>query len=206
MQVARAARDRAEQDRARTAAFAAVLQSSLLPPALPHVPGLQAACHYTTASVHDIGGDFYDIFPLGAGRWAFCLGDVSGRGATAAALTSMIRHTLRSTALLESDPRTVLEILNKALLADPTAGVRLCTLVFGTLVPDPAGGFTITLTGGGHPPAYHLRPRPAGDCAPVPNRCSCPAACFSVYSTAPRSSPGRCAWHRAKLSCSAATA
>ncbi|MEU7189743.1 GAF domain-containing SpoIIE family protein phosphatase [Streptomyces sp. NPDC039022] len=162
LEVARAARDGAEQDRARTAAFATALQSSLLPPALPHVPGLQAACHYTTASVHDIGGDFYDIFPLGAGRWAFCLGDVSGRGTTAAALTSMIRHTLRSTALLEPDPHTVLETLNTALLADPTAGVRLCTLIFGTLVPDPAGGFTITLTGGGHPPAYHLRPARRG--------------------------------------------
>ncbi|GCD39566.1 hypothetical protein OEIGOIKO_07422 [Streptomyces chrestomyceticus JCM 4735] len=162
LEVARAARDRAEQDRARTAAFAAALQSSLLPPVLPHVPGLQAACHYTTASLHDIGGDFYDIFPLGADRWAFCLGDVSGRGATAAALTSMIRHTLRSTALLEPDPRTVLETLNTALLADPAADVRLCTLILGTLAPHPAGGFTITLTGGGHPPAYHLRPARQG--------------------------------------------
>ncbi|MEF3118180.1 GAF domain-containing SpoIIE family protein phosphatase [Streptomyces chrestomyceticus] len=162
LEAAHAARDRAEQERARTAAFAAALQSSLLPPNLPHVPGLQAACHYTTASVHDIGGDFYDIFPLGADRWAFCLGDVSGRGATVAALTSMIRHTLRTTALLEPDPRTVLETLNAALLADPAAGVRLCTLIYGTLVPHPAGGFTITLTGGGHPPAYHLRPAHQG--------------------------------------------
>ncbi|MFH9426110.1 PP2C family protein-serine/threonine phosphatase [Streptomyces sp. NPDC017529] len=162
LEVARAARDRAEQDQARTAAFAAALQSSLLPPALPHVPGLQAACHYTTASIHDIGGDFYDIFPLGTDRWAFCLGDVSGRGTTAAALTSMIRHNLRCTALLEPDPHTVLETLNSALLADPAADVHLCTLIFGTFVPDPAGGFVITLAGGGHPPAYHLRPARRG--------------------------------------------
>ncbi|WP_055699233.1 MULTISPECIES: PP2C family protein-serine/threonine phosphatase [Streptomyces] len=158
LDAATAARDRAERDRARTAEFAAALQSTLLPPALPQVPGLQAACHYTTASVHDVGGDFYDVFPLGTDRWAFCLGDVSGRGTTAAALTSLIRDTLRATAPLETDPRTVLETLNKALLPDRAADVRLCTLVLGTLAPDPAGGFAITLTGGGHPPAYHLRP------------------------------------------------
>ncbi|MGW2225508.1 PP2C family protein-serine/threonine phosphatase [Streptomyces formicae] len=162
LEAAHAARERAEQDRTRTAEFAAALQSTLLPPALPQVPGLQAACHYATASVHDVGGDFYDVFPLGADRWAFCLGDVSGRGTTAAALTLLIRHTLRATAPLEPDPRTVLETLNTALLPDRAADERLCTLVFGTLAPNSAGGFTITLAGGGHPPAYHLRPARRG--------------------------------------------
>ncbi len=156
--VEHAARERAERDRAEIAAYASTLQRTLLPPALPEVPGLEAACHYTTASVRDVGGDFYDVFPLGAGRWAFFLGDVSGRGAPAAALTSLIRYTLRSTALLEPDPHAVLRALNSALLADSADGSRFCTLIFGTLVPNPAGGFVITLTGGGHLPAYHLHP------------------------------------------------
>ncbi|MER5305761.1 GAF domain-containing SpoIIE family protein phosphatase [Streptomyces lasiicapitis] len=156
--VEHAARERAERDRAEIAAYAATLQRTLLPPALPEVPGLEAACHYTTASVRDVGGDFYDVFPLGTGRWAFFLGDVSGRGAPAAALTSLIRYTLRSTALLEPDPCAVLRALNAALLSESADGSRFCTLIFGTLVPHPAGGFAITLTGGGHLPAYRLHP------------------------------------------------
>ncbi|MDG4856862.1 SpoIIE family protein phosphatase [Streptomyces sp. T-3] len=166
LQVEHAARERAEHDRAEIAAFASTLQRTLLPPALPEVPGLEAACHYTTASVHDVGGDFYDVFPLDARRWAFFLGDVSGRGAPAAAVTSLIRYTLRSTALLEPDPRTVLRTLNATLLLDPDDGSRFCTLTFGTLTADPVGGFALTLTGGGHLPAYHLRPPRYG--GPVP--------------------------------------
>ncbi|MYW16511.1 GAF domain-containing protein, partial [Streptomyces sp. SID2955] len=60
----RAAREKAEQDKAAIAAFASTLQRTLLPPALPVVPGLELACHYRTASAHDVGGDFYDVFPL----------------------------------------------------------------------------------------------------------------------------------------------
>ncbi|MEU0060273.1 hypothetical protein [Streptomyces sp. NPDC006334] len=59
-------------------AFAAILQRTLLPPALPAVPGLELACHYATASPRDVGGDFYDVFPLDGGRWVFVLGDVCG--------------------------------------------------------------------------------------------------------------------------------
>ncbi|MEU7581606.1 GAF domain-containing SpoIIE family protein phosphatase [Streptomyces sp. NPDC041068] len=153
-----AARERAERDRSEIAAYASTLQRTLLPPALPEVPGLEAACHYTTASVHDVGGDFYDVFPLSAGRWAFFLGDVSGRGAPAAALTSLIRYTLRTTALLEPDPCAVLRVLNSTLLSAHADGSRFCTLVFGTLAPDSAGGFAVTLAGGGHLPAYSLYP------------------------------------------------
>ncbi|GAA2436564.1 PP2C family protein-serine/threonine phosphatase [Streptomyces mauvecolor] len=156
--VEHAARERAERDRTEIASYAATLQSTLLPPTLPRVPGLEAASHYATASVSDIGGDFYDVFPLGRDQWAFFLGDVSGRGARAAELTSLIRYTLRSTALLEPDPCQVLRALNSALLSHPTADSRFCTLVFGTLAPDPANGFTITLAGGGHPSAFHLQP------------------------------------------------
>ncbi|MEV3859367.1 GAF domain-containing SpoIIE family protein phosphatase [Streptomyces sp. NPDC050095] len=158
VEIEHAARQRAERDRAEIAAYASTLQRTLLPPALPEVPGLEAACHYTTASVSDVGGDFYDVFPLGDGRWSFFLGDVSGRGAPAAALTSLIRYTLRSTALLQPDPQAVLRALNSALLSESPDGSRFCTLVLGTLTPAPVGGFTITLTGGGHLPAYHLHP------------------------------------------------
>ncbi|MGA4845808.1 PP2C family protein-serine/threonine phosphatase [Streptomyces sp. G5(2025)] len=154
----RKAREQAEKDKAAIAAFASTLQRTLLPPSLPAVPGLELACHYHTASVHDVGGDFYDVFPLDAGRWAFFLGDVCGKGAEAASVTSLARYTLRAAAHHESDPVAVLGALNTALLTDAAAGSRFCTAVFGLLTRQETGGFHITVATGGHPPAYHLRP------------------------------------------------
>lgn len=154
----REARERAEKDKAAIASFASTLQRTLLPPALPTVPGLELACHYHTASVHDVGGDFYDVFPLNSGRWAFFLGDVCGKGAEAATVTSLARYTLRAAAQIAPDPVAVLQALNSALLADVWAGSRFCTAVFGLLTPTQERGFTVTVATGGHPPAYHLSP------------------------------------------------
>ncbi|MFE9418849.1 PP2C family protein-serine/threonine phosphatase [Streptomyces griseofuscus] len=158
----RAAREQAEEDRASIAAFASTLQRILLPPALPAVPGLDLACHYRTASTHQVGGDFYDVFPLDSERWAFFIGDVCGKGAEAATVTALVRHTLRAAAQIDPDPLTVLKALNTALLNDVTAGSRFCTAVHGVLTPRDAGGFTLTMATGGHPPAYHLRPDASG--------------------------------------------
>ncbi|MBB6417824.1 PP2C family protein-serine/threonine phosphatase [Streptomyces sp. AK010] len=153
----RAAREKAEQDKAAIAAFASTLQRTLLPPALPVVPGLELACHYRTASTHDVGGDFYDVFPLTGGRWAFVLGDVCGKGPEAATVTALARHTLRTAAQINANPVTVLSALNTMLLTDVTAGRRFCTVLFGLLEPYEDGGFTVTVATGGHPPAYHVR-------------------------------------------------
>ncbi|MFD9452554.1 PP2C family protein-serine/threonine phosphatase [Streptomyces sp. NPDC059985] len=150
------ARERAERDMEAITAFASTLQRTLLPPALPAVPGLELACHYQTDSPRDVGGDFYDLFPLGTGRWAFFLGDVCGKGAEAAAVTSLVRYTLREAAQHHSDPTEVLGALNSALLLDPSMGSRYCTCVFGTLEAAPQGGFTVTVAMGGHPPLFHL--------------------------------------------------
>ncbi|MCY0923815.1 SpoIIE family protein phosphatase [Streptomyces sp. H27-G5] len=151
------ARQRAERDKNAIEAFASTLQRTLLPPALPVVPGLELACHYATASPQNVGGDFYDVFPLDGARWAFFLGDVCGKGPEAAALTSLTRYTLRAAALIDPDPDVVLTSLNTALLLDPAIGTQFCTAVFGVLEPHEKEGFTITVATGGHPPAYHLR-------------------------------------------------
>lgn len=151
------ARERAERDKSAIETFASTLQRTLLPPALPVVPGLELACHYATASPQNVGGDFYDVFPLGGKRWAFFLGDVCGKGPEAAALTSLTRYTLRAAALIDSDPDVVLTSLNTALLLDPAVATRFCTAVFGVLEPHEKNGFTVTVATGGHPPAYHLR-------------------------------------------------
>ncbi|MGW7195273.1 PP2C family protein-serine/threonine phosphatase [Streptomyces chryseus] len=157
-----AARTRAERDKAALADFASTLQRTLLPPALPTVPGLELACHYQTASPQDVGGDFYDVFPLSRERWAFFLGDVCGKGAEAAVVTSLTRYTLRAAAQHHDDPEAVLSALNAALLLDASIGSRFCTCLFGFLEPAAGAGFDVTMASGGHPPAYHVRVRPGG--------------------------------------------
>jgi phosphoserine phosphatase RsbU/P len=146
-----------ERERARLREVVATLQQSLLPPSLPDVPGLQAAAHYRTASPDLLGGDFYDLLPLGGDRWAFFLGDVCGKGAGAAALTSVARYTLRTAALHEAQPAAMLATLNTALTDRYGAGdARYCTVIVGVLTRGEAG-FDIRLAGGGHPPALLLR-------------------------------------------------
>ncbi|WP_411076472.1 PP2C family protein-serine/threonine phosphatase [Streptomyces sp. cmx-4-7] len=138
--------------------LARTLQRTLLPPALPQVPGLQAAAAYHTASSDEVGGDFYDLFPLDDGRWAFFLGDVCGKGADAAALTSLTRYTLRAAAIYDPDPCAVLANLDTVLKGEyQGSDPRYCTAVFGVLQPEADGSFLLTLAGGGHPPALAIR-------------------------------------------------
>lgn len=154
-----AACTQAERDRAAISTFAATLQQTLLPPVLPTVPGLELACHYHPVSPRDVGGDFYDVFRLDPRRWAFFLGDVCGKGAPAAALTSLVRYTLRAAAHhFPDEPPAVLGELNDALLADPAVDNRFCTVLYGVLEIDENGAAAVTLAGGGHPPAWLLTP------------------------------------------------
>lgn len=153
------ARQEADLERDRLKVLNTTLQKTLLPPALANVPGLDVAAHYHVASVDEVGGDFYDLFPLAAGTWGMFLGDVCGKGASAAAITSVARYTLRAAAVYNPDPAAVLTNLNTVLNheyngTDP----RFSTVIFGLLTPDPQrGGFRITLASGGHPPALLLR-------------------------------------------------
>ncbi|MEV0123662.1 SpoIIE family protein phosphatase [Streptomyces sp. NPDC050703] len=154
------ARRQAEADRARLADALAALQQSLVPSSLPEVPGLEAAVYYHTASPDLLGGDFYDLFPLGEGRWAFFLGDVCGKGPQAASLTSLTRYTLRAAALHDPEPATALATLNAVLHDRYSAGgdPRYCTAIFGVIEPGAEeGGTTVRLASGGHPPALIMR-------------------------------------------------
>ena len=84
--------------------IAATLQRGLLPEELPAIPGLRLASLYRPAGEENlVGGDFYDAFPTAAG-WMLLVGDVTGRGAEAAALTGQARHTLRTAGMLLGDP------------------------------------------------------------------------------------------------------
>ncbi|CAL9544200.1 hypothetical protein SUDANB145_04287 [Streptomyces sp. enrichment culture] len=164
------ARAEAEADRARLQDALAVLQQSLLPATLPSVPGVEAAVHYRTASPDRLGGDFYDLFPIGGGRFAFFLGDVCGKGPQAAAVTSLTRYTLRAAAVHDPDPVSALTTLNQVLHERYTGGdPRYCTVIFGVLDPDPrTGQVTVRIASGGHPPALVLRADGTAGFLPTP--------------------------------------
>ncbi|MFF3444215.1 PP2C family protein-serine/threonine phosphatase [Streptosporangium sp. NPDC002721] len=162
------ARQEAERERERLKRLVTTLQRSLLPAVLPAVPGLEAAAHYHIASADQVGGDFYDLFPLGDGRWGFFLGDVCGKGAGAAALTSLTRYTLRAAAVHTPDPTEVLATLNTVLRQEYTGeDLRYCTVIFGLLTPDD-DGFALTLASGGHPAALLMRADGGADYQPTP--------------------------------------
>jgi PAS domain S-box-containing protein len=112
---------------AERSSIARILQASLLPEALPELPGWRAASLYRPAGDENwVGGDFYEAFPVAA-DWMLVVGDVTGRGAPAAALTALMRHTLRTAATLTGSPVRALEKLNRDLFARPD--VSLCTAV-----------------------------------------------------------------------------
>ena len=162
------ARQESERERERLQQLTTTLQQTLLPPALPSVPGLDVAAHYHVASVDEVGGDFYDLFPLSAGTWGLFLGDVCGKGAAAAAVTSLARYTLRAAAVYDPDPTAVLTNLNTVLNHEYNGqDPRFCTVVFGILTPD-HDGFRITLASGGHPPALLMRADGTADYLPTP--------------------------------------
>jgi serine phosphatase RsbU (regulator of sigma subunit) len=139
-------RARLFEQRAREAR---VLQASLMPPALPEIPGLDIGAAYRPFGDGTVvGGDFYDVYALDAGRWGLVVGDVAGHGVEAAAITALARYTTRAAALLGSGPAEVLQILNRVMVSE--ALERFCTIVHGVLEPT-ATGVDVTLSIGGHP-------------------------------------------------------
>jgi PAS domain S-box-containing protein len=137
-------------------AVARTLQRSLLPPALPDVPGVEIAARYLAAGEgNEIGGDFYDCFATGDGEWAVAIGDVCGKGAEAAAVTALARHTLRAAAMHDRRPAAVLGELNTAILRHGT-DYRFCTALYVALRPAEAG-VEVCVATGGHPLPLLLR-------------------------------------------------
>jgi serine phosphatase RsbU (regulator of sigma subunit)/ketosteroid isomerase-like protein len=134
-------------ERAR-AEIAETLQRGLMPTLLPHIPGWSVAALYRPAGAeNEVGGDFYDAFRM-AGGWMLVIGDVTGRGAEAATVTAVARHTLRTAAALTGDPVLALATLNRALLAREDGA--LCSLVALTIDDDPDQALRLAVAG--HPP------------------------------------------------------
>jgi len=129
--------------------IARTLQASLKPRELPQIPGVDIAASYSAAGAHnDVGGDFYDVFPTDDHAWTALLGDVAGKGAEAAAVTSLARHTLRTASLYTASPARNLNTLNRALIAEATT-TRFCTVLCARILPFPSHAM-LTLANGGH--------------------------------------------------------
>ena len=124
------------------------LQQSLLPAELPDVPGWEIAALYRPAGGEqrvEVGGDFYDVFRSGE-NWFAIIGDVTGKGVGAAALTALLRHGSRFASRYDPSPASILSALDEELRS--RSRDSLCTALCLRLQHR-----RIILSGGGHPPA-----------------------------------------------------
>jgi serine phosphatase RsbU (regulator of sigma subunit) len=132
------------------------LRRSLMPAALPEIPGCELGVRFLPARSDElVGGDFYDVFGLGPRRWALVVGDVCGKGAEAATVTAMARWTLRTVAMTGGDGDQALRGLNTAMLdtamLDTDLGGRFITLALVVLTLGPERVHASVLCAG-HPP------------------------------------------------------
>ncbi|HET9101775.1 MAG TPA: SpoIIE family protein phosphatase [Solirubrobacteraceae bacterium] len=126
------------------ARIARVLQESLIPTELPEIDGYELASAYLPAvQGTEVGGDFYDAWAVDDG-WMITIGDVTGKGVEAAALTSLARHTLRTASEFVSSPAALLARLDGTLRR--TGAMSICTALCVRLRGD-----EVTLAAGGHP-------------------------------------------------------
>jgi serine phosphatase RsbU (regulator of sigma subunit) len=134
---------------------ARALQAALLPQQLPVLDGVELAARFRPAGDGSlIGGDFYDVLPRDGGV-DLVIGDVTGKGARAAALTSLVRHTVRTAALYEATPSGVLDVVNRTLLAERSDRGRYCTVAFCRIELN--GSMRATICCAGHPMPMVMR-------------------------------------------------
>ena len=128
--------------------IALTLQQNLLPDVMPDIPGLDVAARYKASAEHaEVGGDFYEVFSLGANHVCVAIGDVIGHSLDAAAVMAQLRTGIRSYVLEGHGPRGVLGRLNKLLLRfHPDITATVCCAVF-----DRTTG-ACELANAGHPP------------------------------------------------------
>ncbi|MFI6872740.1 SpoIIE family protein phosphatase [Streptomyces sp. NPDC050400] len=169
----------------RQATISRILQRGLLPTSIAEIPGMKTALVYEPKEAGGPGGDFYDVFPAGDGRWCFALGDVQGKGPEAAVVIGLARPWLRLLAREGYPVAQVLDRLNRLLLDDATEAAdaaaraiaaaggqgvppegsssRFLSLLYGELTPYDDGdgggaGVCCTLASAGHPLPLLMRP------------------------------------------------
>jgi sigma-B regulation protein RsbU (phosphoserine phosphatase) len=136
-------------------ATARLIQTSILPRALPNLAGLRLAASYRPMT--QVAGDFYDFLLLDERHVTVLIADVSGHGVPAALIASMLKIAFAQQAAHAVDPATVLAGLNTAL-----HGVLDRQFVTAACAHIDLAAHTITYAGAGHPPAILVR-RLSGD-------------------------------------------
>jgi PAS domain S-box-containing protein len=152
--------------------IARTLQEGLLPSRLPKVPGVDVGLSYVSAGEVDVGGDFYDLFDTRradhngssepSSSWGVVIGDVSGKGAEAAAMLALARYTIRTLASREAHPSAVLDGLNEAMLRQRREhdDYKFCTVAYAKLETNEGNyehGVKVTICRGGHSPPFLLK-------------------------------------------------
>lgn len=131
-------------------AIAREIQQALLPQPNKDLPYVRARSR--SLSCYEVGGDYFDYFNLEAGRFGFALGDVAGKGISAALLASMIQGIFSAQTLFDAPLQAMISNVNRT-LAQRGTGNRFVTFFFGILDPDG----TCTYVNAGHNPPFLLR-------------------------------------------------
>jgi sigma-B regulation protein RsbU (phosphoserine phosphatase) len=142
-----AAIEQAERIMKRDLAQAAEIQRGILPENAPEVPGLDLAGF--NAPCRTVGGDYYGFVTYPGGRVGLALGDVSGKGMSAALMVMAFEARLRVLAEDEDTAATVVTRLNKITCANCPSN-RFITFFFGIL--DPVTGELVYANAGHNPP------------------------------------------------------
>ena len=124
-----------------------LLQAALLPELPNSFGSCRASVAYRPADGPGAGGDFYDVLPLGGGKTAVLIGDVSGHGRAALGRTALARYTLRAYLEAGLEPREALQIAG-SVMAGKLDGDFVTALL---AIHDAAAG-TLTYASAGHPP------------------------------------------------------
>ena len=145
--------DNASMYTARTQ-MARTLQRSLLPESLPVLERLSlSSAYHPVGEGNDVGGDFYDVFTTPLGCW-LVVGDVCGKGPEAAAVTALVRHSIRAFAFVRASPAQVLGAVNEVMLGHALAQ-RFATVVVVRLDLTSKRARAV-VAAAGHPPPVVL--------------------------------------------------
>jgi len=139
--------------------IAATLARSLLPPRLPDLDGVELAARYRPGAAElEVGGDFYDVLETADGCFAAAIGDVTGKGASAAASTALARHTLHAAGRYETSASGTLRALNRVLVEATEERRSFLTAAYVRCARAADGlGLELEVAVGGHPPPLILR-------------------------------------------------
>jgi hypothetical protein len=147
---------------------ARVVQQILIPDEIPTVPGFDLHSVYKPAG--QVGGDFFQILPVGGGGVLAVIGDVSGKGMPAAMTVSLLVGTVRTLAHYTQSPGEILAAMNQRMMVRSRGGFTTCLV----LRADPDGALTIANAG-------HIAPYLAGKELPLENSLPLGVASESIY-------------------------